>query len=136
MLESIIISTLAGSIICTALLIFKNKLLSLLGGKALYYISLIAMLVFILPMNIGDISLPKVPVNQTINVTGFEATVPDANTDTAPAQVVPQEAPQEVQHNEMPQPPNLVRRSNPITMQEILLAVWLLGFIISMLFPL
>ena len=35
MLESIIISTLAGSIICTALLIFKNKLLSLLGGKAL-----------------------------------------------------------------------------------------------------
>lgn len=90
------------------------------------------MLVFILPMNIGDISLPKVPVNQTINVTGFEATVPDANTDTAPAQVVPQEAPQEVQHNEMPQPPNLVRRSNPITMQEILLAVWLLGFIISM----
>lgn len=132
MLESIIISTLAGSIICTALLIFKNKLLSLLGGKALYYISLIAMLVFILPMNIGDISLPKVPVNQTINVTEFEATVPDTNTDTAPAQVVPQEAPQEVQHNAMPQPSNLVRRSNPITMQEILLAVWLLGFIISM----
>ena len=132
MLESIIISTLAGSIICTALLIFKNKLLSLLGGKALYYISLIAMLVFILPMNIGDISLPKVPVNQTINVTEFEATVPDTNTDTAPAQVVPQEAPQEVQHNAMPQPSNLARRSNPITMQEILLAVWLLGFIISM----
>ena len=131
MLESIIISTLAGSIICTALLIFKNKLLSLLGGKALYYISLIAMLVFILPMNIGDISLPKVPVNQTINVTEFEATVPDTNTDTAPAQVVPQEAPQEVQHNAMPQPSNFVRRSNPITMQEILLAVWLLGFIIS-----
>lgn len=132
MLESIIISTLAGSIICTALLIFKNKLLSLLGGKALYYISLIAMLVFILPMNIGDISLPKVPVNQTINVTEFEATVPDTNTDTAPAQVVPQEAPQEVQHNAMPQPSNLARRSNPITMQEILLAVWFLGFIISM----
>lgn len=131
MLESIIISTLAGSIICTALLIFKNKLLSLLGGKALYYISLIAMLVFILPMNIGDISLPKVPINQTINVTEFEATVPDTNTDTAPAQVVPQEAPQEVQHNAMPQPSNLVRRSNPITMQEILLAFWLLGFIIS-----
>ena len=67
MLESIIISTLAGSIICAALLIFKNKLLSLLGGKALYYISLIAMLVFILPMNIGDISLPKVPVNHKCN---------------------------------------------------------------------
>ncbi len=131
MLESIIISTLAGSIICTALLIFKNKLLSLLGGKALYYISLIAMLLFLLPMNIGDISLPKVPVNQPIKVTEFETTVPDTNTDTAPAQVVPKEAPQEVQHNAMPQPSNLVRRSNPITMQEILLAVWLLGFIIS-----
>ena len=72
MLESIIISTLTGSIICSALLIFKNKILSAFGGKALYYISLIAMLVFILPMNIGDISLPKVPVNQTINVTEFE----------------------------------------------------------------
>jgi len=132
MLESIITSTLTGSIVCAALLIFKNKILALLGGKALYYISLIAMLVFILPMNIGDISLPKVPVNQTINVTEFEATVPDTNTDTVQAQVVSQEAPQEVQHNAMPQPSNLVRRSNPITMQEILLAVWLLGFIISM----
>ena len=132
MLESIIISTLAGSIICSALLIFKNKLLSLLGGKALYYISLIAMLVFILPMNIGDISLTKVPVNQAINVTGFEATLPETNTNTAPVQTTPLEAPQEVQHNAMPQPSNLVRRSNPITMQEILLAVWLLGFIISM----
>ena len=132
MLESIIISTLAGSIICTALLIFKNKLLSLLGGKALYYISLIAMLVFILPMNIGDISLPKVPVNQTINVTEFEATVPETNNNVLPAQDTPQEAPKAVQHNVLPQASNMVRRSNPITMQEILLAVWLLGFIISM----
>ena len=132
MLESIIISTLAGSIICSALLIFKNKILSAFGGKALYYISLIAMLVFILPMKIGDISVPKVPINQPIKVTEFEATAPDTNTDTALAQVVPQEATQEVHHNAMPQPSNLVRRSNPITMQEILLAVWVLGFIISM----
>ena len=132
MLESIIISTLAGSIICSALLIFKNKLLSLLGGKALYYISLIAMLVFILPMNIGDISLPKVPVNQTINVTEFEATVPETNNNVLPAQDTPQEAPKAVQYNVLPQASNMVRRSNPITMQEILLAVWLLGFIISM----
>ena len=130
MLESIIISTLAGSIICTALLIFKNMLLSLLGGKALYFISLITMLVFILPMNIGDISLPKVPVNQTINVTEFETTVPETNTDTAPTQVVPQEAPQKVKHNVLPQASNMVGRSNPVTMQEILLALWLSGFII------
>ncbi len=132
MLESIIISTLAGSVICSALLIFKNKILSALGGKALYYISLIAMLVFILPMNIGDISLPKVPVNQTINVTEFEATVPETNNDISPAQDAPQEAPKAVQHNVLPQASNMVRRSNPITMQEILLTVWLLGFIISM----
>lgn len=132
MLESIIISTLAGSIICTALLIFKNKLLSLLGGKALYYISLIAMLVFILPMNIGDISLPKVPINQPIKVTEFEATVPETNNNVLPEQDTPQEAPKAVQHNVLPQASNMVRHSNPITMQEILLAVWLLGFIISM----
>ena len=36
MIESVIISTLAGSVICTALLIFKNKILSILSGKALY----------------------------------------------------------------------------------------------------
>lgn len=132
MLESIIISTLAGSIICTALLIFKNKLLSLLGGKALYYISLIAMLVFILPMNIGDISFPKVPINQPIKVTEFEVTVPETNNNVLPAQDTPQEAPKAVQHNVLPQASNMVRHSNPITMQEILLAVWLLGFIISM----
>ena len=132
MLESIIISTLAGSIICSALLIFKNKILSALGGKALYYISLVAMLVFILPMNIGDISLPKLPVNQAIDVTEFETTVPETNADTAPIQDELQEAPQEMQHNVLPQASNMVRRSNPITMQEILLAVWLLGFIISM----
>lgn len=132
MLESIIISTLAGSIICSALLIFKNKILSALGGKALYYISLIAMLVFILPMNIGDISLPKVPINQPIKVTEFEATVPETNNNVIPAQDTPQEAPKAVQHNVLPQASNMVRRSNPITMQEILLAVWLLGFIISM----
>lgn len=132
MLESIIISTLAGSIICSALLIFKNKLLSLLGGKALYYISLIATLVFILPMNIGDISFPKIPINQPIKVTEFEATVPETNNNVLPAQDTPQEAPKAVQHNVLPQVSNMVRRSNPITMQEILFAVWLLGFIISM----
>ena len=132
MLESIIISTLAGSIICSALLIFKNKLLSLLGGKALYYISLIAMLVFILPMNIGDISLPKVPINQVINVAEYEPTAPDTNTDIAPLQESPQEIPKALQYNAFPHASNMVRRSNPITTQEILLAVWLLGFIILM----
>jgi len=132
MLESIIISTLTGSIICTALLIFKNKLLSLLGGKALYYISLIAMLVFILPMNIGDISLPIAPVNQIINVTEFENIVSETNTETAQVQDALQEAPKAVQDNALPRVSDMVRRSNPITMLEILIAVWLLGFIVSM----
>ena len=131
MLESIIISTLAGSIICAALLIFKNKLLSLLGGKALYYISLVAMLVFILPMNIGEVSLPKIPIHQEVNVTesNIEATL--QNTDNAPVPTE-QQIPLEVQHNVLPKPSNIVRRSNPITLQEILIAVWLLGFIVSM----
>ncbi len=131
MLESIIISTLAGSVICSALLIFKNKLLSLLGGKALYYISLIAMLVFILPMNIGDIAFPEVPINQVTNVTESEGTAPETKNDTAPLQEAPQEAPKTVKNNVLPKPSNIVRKSNPITMQEILVSVWLSGFIIS-----
>lgn len=132
MLESVIISTLAGSIICIRLLIFKNKLLSLLGGKALYYISLIAMLVFVLPMNMGDIKLPEMPLNQTVKITEFENTVPETNADTLPTQEAPQETPKDIQYNVLPQASNMVRRSNPITTQEILIAVWLLGFIISM----
>ena len=131
MLESIIISTLAGSIICTALLIFKNKLLSLLGGKALYYISLIAMLIFILPMNIGELSLPKIPIHQEVNVTESNIEAPVQNTDNTPVQAE-QQISQEVQQNVLPKPSNIVRRSNPITMQEVLIAMWLLGFIISM----
>ena len=131
MLESIIISTLAGSIICAALLIFKNKLLSLLGGKALYYISLVAMLVFILPMNIGEVSLPKIPIHQEVNVTESNIEAPLQNTDNAPVPTE-QQIPLEVQHNVLPKPSNIVRRSNPITLQEILIAVWLLGFIVSM----
>ena len=130
MLESIIISTLAGSIICAALLIFKNKLLSLLGGKALYYISLVAMLVFILPMNIGEVSLPKIPIHQEVNVTESIIEAPLQNTDNALVQTE-QQIPQEAQHNVLSKPSNIVRRSNPITLQEILIAVWLLGFIIS-----
>lgn len=130
MIESAIISTLAGSVICTALLIFKNKILSLLGGKALYCISLLAMLIFILPMNIGEISLPKALTQPDVNVTEFNAEIPAQNPDNAPVQA--DQPPQEVQHNVLPKPSNIVRRSNPITIQEILIAVWLIGFIISM----
>ena len=132
MIESVIVSTLAGSVICTALLIFKNKILSLLGGKALYYISLLAMLIFILPMNIGEISLPKPRVQQEINVTEFDTKTTAEKTDNAPVQTDRQEAQQEPQHNVLPKPSNIVRRSNPITIQEILIAVWLIGFVISM----
>lgn len=132
MTESVIISTLAGSVICTALLIFKNKILSILSGKALYYISLLAMLIFILPMNIGEISLPKAPIHQQVNVTEFNTKTKAEKTDNALIQTVRQEAQQETQHNVLPKPSKIVRRSNPITIQEILIAVWLLGFIILM----
>ena len=132
MIESVIISTLAGSVICTALLIFKNKILSILSGKALYYISLLAMLIFILPMNIGEISLPKTPIHQQVNVTEFNTKTKAEKTDNALIQTVRQEAQQETQHNVLPKPSKIVRRSNPITIQEILIAVWLLGFIILM----
>lgn len=132
MIESVIISTLAGSVICTALLIFKNKILSILSGKALYYISLLAMLIFILPMNIGEISLPKVPIHQQVNVTEFNTKTKAEKTDNALIQTVRQEAQQETQHNVLPKPSKIVRRSNPITIQEILIVVWLLGFIILM----
>ena len=83
MLESVIISTLAGSLVCIMVLIFKNKILSLLGGKALYYISLLAMLIFVLPMNIGEITLPEIQIQREVNITEFNTTTPINNTNNA-----------------------------------------------------
>jgi len=131
MMESVIISTLAGSVICSAVLIFKNKILSLFGGRALYYISLFAMLIFILPIKAGEISLSKIPIHQKVNVTEFHTVTPNENIDNAQVETE-QQSPQEAHYNALPKPSNIVRRSTPITMQEILLAIWLLGFIISM----
>lgn len=132
MIESVIVSTLAGSFICTALLIFKNKILSLLGGRALYYISLIAMLLFVLPINLGDIYLPTTPVSQAINIASPEITIPNTNTDTPPILDTPQDTPNEIIYNTLPQASDMIQRSTPITLQEILIAIWFLGFIISL----
>jgi len=132
MIESVIISTLTGSILCTALLIFKNKILSLFGGKALYYISLIAMLVFVLPVNTKDISLPKLSINKTITAVETESKNSETNTDTVQMQEKQQDVNQENHHNTLPQASNIIRRSNPITIQEILIGIWLLGFLASM----
>ena len=132
MLESVIISTLAGSVVCVALLMLKNRILSLLGGRALYYISLVAMLVFIMPVNIGDISIPKMPVHRAGNVTGIETEATKTAIGTEMPQQAPQEDFKEVQHSVLPQASNMVRRSNPITMQEVLIVAWLIGFIVSM----
>ncbi len=132
MLESVIISTLAGSFICTALLIFKNRILAILGGKALYYLSLGAMLIFMLPLNIGDISLPK---TTAVGITEFSAN------ETAPPAVIEKTVSEEAltvqatpppQTEIHPKAPDIVRRSNPVTIQEILIAVWLTGFMLSL----
>lgn len=130
MLEAVILSTLTGSVICLALLIFKNKILSLLGGRALYYISLSAMLLFVLPLNIGYMSFTKIQAKQMLNVSEFEAAAPAVeNTDSK--QESSQASQAELQKNVLPRTTNMVRRSTPVTMQEILLAIWLLGFVAS-----
>ena len=133
MLESVIISTLAGSLVCIMVLIFKNKILSLLGGKVLYYISLLAMLIFVLPMNIGEITLPEIQIQREVNITEFNTTTPINNTNNAQPKNQKQQVYDKPQYNTLPKPSNIVRRSNPVTIQEILFAVWLLGFIVSML---
>lgn len=133
MLESVIISTLAGSLVCIMVLIFKNKILSLLGGKALYYISLLAMLIFVLPMNIGEITLPEIQIQREVNITEFNTTTPINNTNNAQPKNQKQQVYDKPQYNTLPKPSNIVRRSNPVTIQEILFAAWLLGFIVSML---
>lgn len=130
MFDAVIVSTLTGSVVALAVLIFKNKILSFFGGKALYYISLFAMLIFILPLNVGDISLPKMPAKQTMNISEFETAAPSVET-AAPAENT-ENTHSEVRQNVLPKTSNMLRRSNPVTVQEILFAVWLLGFAVSM----
>lgn len=132
MLDAILIATFAGSVLSLAVLMLKSKILSLFGGKALYHISLFAMLVFILPLNIKDIPLPTRQIKQTVDIAALETAASTAE-HSEPTSEIPQEAQTETrQHNALPNTSDMVRRSTPVTMQEILFAVWLLGFAITL----
>lgn len=129
--ESVIISTLVGSVVCIALLLFKHKILSLLGGRALYYISLSAMLLFLLPLNV-----PEMPAFRAVSDRPPSPAVHYTEPEEAPS---PSPQPAAVQPQVTPQlPPDalskaspMVRRENPITMREIITIVWFLGFLFS-----
>lgn len=132
MLDVLLASTLAGSVVSLAVLMFKNKIVSIFGGKTLYAVSLLAMLIFLLPLHIGELSLPKIPTSQAVQTAETE-TAATADENTVPRATAP-EMPSvaETERNTLPKTSDMVRRSTPVTMQEILLAVWLLGFAISL----
>ncbi len=133
MLDTVITSTLAGSLVCLMLIIFKNRLLKLLGGKILYRISLFAMLIFVIPLNMANFHFPQFtnqPIHtQTVTVrenAGEKQTTEATNNNTA---LKPEIA--ETQQATAPKLPDMARSENPITLKELLIAVWLLGFLIS-----
>lgn len=120
-------ATLAGSVVSLAVLMLKNKIVSIFGGKTLYAVSLLAMLIFLLPLHIGELSLPKMPSPQAVQIVKTE---PTAATDenTAPQATAP-EMPSgaETERNTLPKPSVTLRRSNPVTAREILFVIWFLG---------
>ncbi len=134
MLDTVITSTLAGSFVCLMLLLFKNRLLKLLGGKTLYRINLFAMLIFVIPFNMISFHLPQF-TNQPLHTeTVTVEENPQTQQTTQPAQnnTVQEQEINEVQPAAVLNLPNMARSENPITLQELLIAIWLLGFVISM----
>ncbi len=134
MLDTVITSTLAGSLVCLMLLLFKNRLLKLLGGKTLYRISLFAMLIFVIPFNMINFQLPQI-TNQPLHtetVTVGENTQTQQTTQTAQNNTAWEQEINEVKPAAVPNLPSMARSENPITLQELLIAIWLLGFVVSM----
>lgn len=130
MIDAIIISTLTGTLVCTLLLVLKNKLLSLLGGRFLYYISLFAMLIFLLPVNIQKIELPAIYNSYSGEAALSDITAAETEvTETAKHEETIQNF---AQTPVMPKPVKKKQTNNPITMQEMLISIWIIGFVISM----
>lgn len=130
MLEAIISSTIAGSIICTGVLIFKRKILESFGGSVLYYISLATMLFFLLPTSIA---LPKytptAPKSAETAVTHNIAAVPENRTvaDENPFSATPAATAAPIETTK------IERTANPrqIAIGDIIFAVWAVGLMLS-----
>lgn len=131
MTETVISSAIAGSIICTAVLIFKRKILEFFGGSVLYYVSLAAMLFFLLPMNFAlpqyTPTAPKsaeTAVSDNIAAVRNDRTVTDEN----PVSATPAAAAAPIET------PKTERTATPrqIAVGDIIFAVWAVGFILSM----
>lgn len=131
MLETIISSAIAGSIICMGVLIFKRKILESFGGSVLYYISLAAMLFFLLPTSVA---LPKytptAPKSAETAVTHNIAAVPENRTvaDENPFSATPAATAAPIETTK------IERTANPrqIAIGDIIFAVWAVGLMLSM----
>ncbi len=127
MLEAILISSLTGSVLTVFLLLFKNRLLAHFGGKALYRISLLTMLLFVLPLHFSSLQPPHRTVRTApeMNVTATPSAMPAVTTDTP--QVIGAAAPNIEATRAIPTSTKHIGRSVPLTTAEVLTVLWLSG---------
>lgn len=138
MLEFIISSTIAGTSVCILILIFKNRILELLGGRILYIICLLSMLLFVLPLNM--LKFPAV-MEKIVYSGNTEQMEPGSVNITVATDVVYKTEEQidgnislqEPEPHKLPSVSSVVRRENPITLYEIFFAVWLSGLIVALI---
>lgn len=133
MLEMFVLATLSGSIVCAALLCLKNRLLHAVGGRVYCALCILAMLVFLMPMRLGGFS------------NGFAVlSSRPLQTEAAGENVyAPQEASQGTElyadtdvesggdESTVPEKSDFWS-GRTLTLQEILLAIWLAGAIASL----
>lgn len=127
MTESVLTAWITGTVVCTLLLIFKNRILSALGGRWLYRIGLVAMLLFLIPMNFSGIR-ELVPTSQMPAVPAVTAPVPSEVT-VNEAATEPPKVSQVQEENASPVLAEIPaeHRSLPITVKETVFLIWLLG---------
>lgn len=135
MTEALLLAGLTGSGVGICLLLLKNKLLKLVGGRFLYFTCLAAILLFVLPISFQNISFsvpqPKSSaMPQNVNYEQHGEANEASQTETAPMETEAQTEPAApiLQENTL-----YAGKNHPITVSEMIFLIWLFGFFIALL---
>ncbi|MDR2713346.1 MAG: hypothetical protein LBB91_09585 [Clostridiales bacterium] len=135
MLRFLIIASLSGSIASLALLIFKNKLAAKLGGFWYYLICIFTLLLFLAPLSSLNISYPPSARQNTPIQAEYIPQVAQGILNAPDKEQTELNQEQNMSNqaaSTIPYQPQNSRNSGPMTTQEIILLVWLAGFIATL----
>lgn len=135
MIKALLLTAFAGSCVGIVLLLLKNKLLKLIGGRFLYAASLLAMLLFVIPLSLpqGFHNSPKPKAQLVQQNADDEKTLQTEEVQkTTPAFAETEDA--TPQRDRLPsESAHYARKAHPITVSELLFLLWFVGFSATLL---